>query len=309
MQNPQILNALPGHAGIYSLIIGVDGEFSEPTFTEVWVYEPPTASIVSSIDEICCGDSIQLTITATGDGPYTTLISGIETSPLTIEFSESMHNFWIHPTISTKCTLMSIANKGCSGTVTGLSDINIIVNPLPEINLYASGVEQVEKDFFICVYDTLSLVLNLPNTDLLWSDGTLHDTIHLWTSGISFDYRPMWVSATNKTTLCSITEEFNVFFTFTSCSYGLLDNEAENTFLLYPNPAGEFLNIRYRNPESGCDKIQLFDIFGRLMDEFTLPHSKEHELTINVSHLPKGIYLVKISNGNSLKIKKLVIGE
>ncbi|MDY0342273.1 MAG: T9SS type A sorting domain-containing protein [Lentimicrobium sp.] len=259
-----------------------------------------SASPLASPDTICVGSATTLFALPSGGNTagysYQWLINGIQLSEQpTVEVS---------PASTTIYTLVM-----SDGFNTIERQVKVTVHSLPVIIISAPGIQQTGKDLFVCVYDTLSLILNMPNTDLVWSDGSLHDTLYLWTSGISFDYRPMWVSATNKTTRCSVTEEFNVFFTFTSCSYGIEESDVDNSIQLFPNPAGSWLTIRLQHPEAGGGEIQLFDVFGRLMDKFMLPGSGEHDLTVNISHLPKGIYLVRICTGLSVNVKKLVIGE
>ncbi len=258
------------------------------------------ASPLASPDTICVGSATTLFALPSGGNAtgytYQWLINGIPFSGQPI--------IEVSPEGTTLYTL-----RMADGFNTIERQVQVIVNPLPVITIYTPGFEQSGKDIFVCVYDTLRITLNMPHTDLVWSDGTLHDTIYLWTSGITFDYRNMWVSATNKATGCSVTEAFNVFFTFTSCSYGLPESEIKNSIELFPNPAGSWLNIRQLYPEPGDGEIQLFDLFGRLMDKFILPGSEIHDITLNVSHLPKGIYLIRIFTGQSVHIKKLVIGE
>lgn len=259
-----------------------------------------SASPMASPDTICFGSGTTLFALPSGGNSsayvYQWLLNGVPfSSQPTVE---------VTPVASTTYTL-----KMGDGFNSVERLVQVIVNPLPVINIYAPGIEQQGNNLMVCVYDTISLALNLPNTDLLWSDGSLHDTIYLWTSGISFDYRPMWVTATNRTSRCSATEEFNVLFTFTSCSYGLEENRTENTIQLFPNPAGTWITIRQMHPDVLGGQIQLHDVFGRLMGEYLVPASAEHDLTVDVSHLPKGIYLVKIRLGKTIQVKKLIIAE
>ena len=54
----------------------------------------------------------------------------------------------------------------------------------------------------------------------------------------------------------------------------------------YPNPTTGLINIEYEKP---IDKIQVFDNIGKLV---LTPSEK----TFNISHLPQGVYFLKINN-------------
>jgi len=77
-------------------------------------------------------------------------------------------------------------------------------------------------------------------------------------------------------------------------------NYFSNDFNLFPNPASDFINIKF-NSDAGCKaSLQLFSTNGQLI------YNCDHEMLfeknvkkINISFLPKGIYYVHIFN-NSL---------
>ncbi len=58
---------------------------------------------------------------------------------------------------------------------------------------------------------------------------------------------------------------------------------------LYPNPAKTVLNI-----ENATEDVQIFDITGRLL--INVENKETNLLQINVSHLSKGMYFVKVGN-------------
>ncbi|GAB1405967.1 hypothetical protein MASR1M74_31490 [Lentimicrobium sp.] len=129
-QNPQIPNAQFNNAGIYSLVITVGNQTSDPTSTEVFVYNPPTATI-SGTTSICIGDSTKLTINATGVGPFRATYAAGSGLPVVVNFWQSPHSFWVKPTTTTTYTLTSIMNNACAGTVTGSSTVTVKQRPAP----------------------------------------------------------------------------------------------------------------------------------------------------------------------------------
>lgn len=130
-QNPQIPNVQFSNAGIYSLAITVGGQTSDPTNTEVFVYDPPTASL-SGTSSICVGDSTKLTITATSVGPYrATITSGVGGLPQVLNFWQTPYSFWVHPTTTTTYNITSIMNNACAGTVSGSATVTVKQRPSP----------------------------------------------------------------------------------------------------------------------------------------------------------------------------------
>jgi hypothetical protein len=72
---------------------------------------------------------------------------------------------------------------------------------------------------------------------------------------------------------------------------------------IYPNPANEVVNISFSNlPEIGTEII-IMDVNGREIVRRTIENMNE---TINIQHLPGGMYLVKIKLNNNFKIQKLI---
>ena len=71
-----------------------------------------------------------------------------------------------------------------------------------------------------------------------------------------------------------------------------LDDGWVRTFLPYPNPVDEWLNV----PTKGVrTDIQVFDLNGSLILSETVSEKEVHKL--NVSSLKAGIYLLSVCNG------------
>jgi len=77
------------------------------------------------------------------------------------------------------------------------------------------------------------------------------------------------------------------------------------TFKLYPNPA--ITNVNLQLPENTPltkAQIELYSSSGRLLHK-AKPSSHFHK--IDVAHLPKGLYLVRLWDGESWNVEKLVV--
>ncbi|MDR0835542.1 MAG: T9SS type A sorting domain-containing protein, partial [Tannerella sp.] len=77
------------------------------------------------------------------------------------------------------------------------------------------------------------------------------------------------------------------------------------TINIFPNPVENELFIR---SEQQIEKVVILDISGRVVVStgLTTVGVTEHSQSINVSHLPKGLYFVKIFAGNQSITNKII---
>ena len=81
----------------------------------------------------------------------------------------------------------------------------------------------------------------------------------------------------------------------------LVEDVKKNKFLIYPNPATNFITI---SAEENIEQIAIFDIKGSLI------FSKSYQLnntSINVSDFAKGVYTVKIISKENSSVQQLII--
>lgn len=94
----------------------------------------------------------------------------------------------------------------------------------------------------------------------------------------------------------------------------IVDNPAsvgENSlanFSMFPNPSEGFLNIRFEQLEEQEVKVQMYDMRGRTVKEFSYNNSNgRFSETLDINSVSSGIYLVKVMNGTKSTIKKLIV--
>ena len=78
----------------------------------------------------------------------------------------------------------------------------------------------------------------------------------------------------------------------------------ENNIVVYINSTKDLLNITTVN--SGFGEIKLYSMSGELVLVKDVDFSKGSEVEIDVSRLPKGVYVVKINDGNGIFSKKIL---
>jgi hypothetical protein len=73
---------------------------------------------------------------------------------------------------------------------------------------------------------------------------------------------------------------------------------------IYPNPAKEKLTVEFVRSFNGNANLELFNLIGARVIDKTLSDIKTE---VDISVLPKGIYFIKIGNGDSKYFKKIIL--
>ena len=82
----------------------------------------------------------------------------------------------------------------------------------------------------------------------------------------------------------------------------------EEAVFVYPNPAKEFINVEFSGLSDENISIEIIDVFGKVVQK----ENRKNEngiFNLNVRSLAAGYYLLKISSGNSVIQKKIIISE
>ena len=82
----------------------------------------------------------------------------------------------------------------------------------------------------------------------------------------------------------------------------------EETIFVYPNPANEFINVEFSGLNDENISIEITDVFGKVVQK-EISKNENQMFNLNVSSLAAGYYVLKISSGNSVIQKKIIISE
>ncbi|HVO74561.1 MAG TPA: T9SS type A sorting domain-containing protein [Ignavibacteriaceae bacterium] len=77
----------------------------------------------------------------------------------------------------------------------------------------------------------------------------------------------------------------------------------------YPNPFNPTTKIKFGLPKPGLTKITIYDLLGRIIQ---IPVNKEleagfHEINIDATNFPSGVYFYKIQSGDFVYTKKMIL--
>ena len=76
---------------------------------------------------------------------------------------------------------------------------------------------------------------------------------------------------------------------------------------MFPNPAKENLTIKLQNSSNANCTVDIVNAIGQTVQTNSLGNDSEILNTISISNLASGMYLVKITLGNKVSVKKLII--
>jgi hypothetical protein len=82
----------------------------------------------------------------------------------------------------------------------------------------------------------------------------------------------------------------------------------EEAIFVYPNPAKEFINVEFSGLNYENISIEITDVFGKVVQK-EISKNENQMFNLNVSSLAAGYYVLKISSGNSVIQKKIIISE
>jgi len=87
----------------------------------------------------------------------------------------------------------------------------------------------------------------------------------------------------------------------------IANSESANEYItVYPNPAKEYINIDLSKLHGETSHILITDLTGKVLDKMIIS-SESSLLTISLSQLPKGLYIVKLQNGDKCYNEKFII--
>ena len=84
-----------------------------------------------------------------------------------------------------------------------------------------------------------------------------------------------------------------------------VDEQSLLNLSLYPNPASNIINLSIENLSNVELKIELYDVIGRL-NKTVNTIFENNKASLDISKLTRGIYIVKVTNGNEVSVKRFV---
>jgi hypothetical protein len=178
-------------------------------------------------------------------------------------------------------------------------NVNVIVNPIPVINLGPS-------DTTVCIYDTLTLDAGNPGCNYYWSNGATSQFIRVGTTGIGFDVQTYSVRVINAYA-CADSATITVSFAFAACT-GIEEEIGDARIRIFPNPNHGHFTIAAQNMTKDLS-FTIETLTGQTVHSGSIQASStgKSEKNIDLTVLPKGIYIVRIKGDPVMSVKKIII--
>ncbi|MGZ4156978.1 MAG: T9SS type A sorting domain-containing protein, partial [Bacteroidia bacterium] len=91
------------------------------------------------------------------------------------------------------------------------------------------------------------------------------------------------------------------------CS-GIVSNDANADISVYPNPTNGMVNISIRNADFSEMKISIIDIQGKMVyNSFESAITSGYKKEISLTGIAKGVYYIKFTTANDVKVHKLIV--
>lgn len=79
---------------------------------------------------------------------------------------------------------------------------------------------------------------------------------------------------------------------------------------LSPNPASSVVNLQFENPVVGGFSVEVYTVLGTRILHYTFNEPEGTRVVVlNTATLADGIYLVRVTQGNSSTVKRLKIQQ
>ncbi len=176
-----------------------------------------------------------------------------------------------------------------------------------------SGLLPVSSINFSAVKQNNEVLLQWQNTS---ESNLLHYEVERSSNGINFentgtitarnaagtnDYQltdnTLWTSELRYYRLKMV--DYNGKFTYSPVAR--LNNKAQNSISVYPNPVADAFTIQWNGNRLLNSTAKLLDASGKMIQAITI---KNNNQTVDISNVSKGIYLLQLEDGTALKIIK-----
>jgi PKD repeat protein len=201
--------------------------------------------------------------------------------------------------VTTNCTGLLYDNGGPSANYNNNANGTVVIAPTGAVNVgitFTAFNTEAGYDF-VTIYDG-------PNTSA--------PVLGLY-SGITLPNGGLPIVSTGSALTVRFNSDgigtFSGFEASWACStnVGLAKDQNSANFEVYPNPTSGLVNLRLMNTADDDYQVEVTNLLGQslLVKKISLSDSKEQQL--DLSSMAKGVYFIKIRNGKSSGIRKVVL--
>lgn len=298
LRTPVLNNVTPTQAGTYTVVVFAGTCASKPGSTDVVVNAIPAAPSLSSLPAtglVCAGDSIML---------FANFVSGATyewTGPA--GFGSTQQNPVLRNT-NTANTGTYTARMTKNGCESAAAQISVTVNETPQTSTIF-GPDTV-RNFETHTYQVSGDVGSIFNWVMLGgtqqSGGTTNTISILWGGGGNGFVR---VRETNNTGCRGPLQQQNVFVRNTTG----VEEINQPTWSVFPVPAQDELFVQPITALTGKATVKLFNTLGQLQQQSNIELSGTDPVTVPVSTLANGVYMMQLQHNGSVRTLRIQISR
>ena len=141
-------------------------------------------------------------------------------------------------------------------------------------------------------YDNVSKGVNIYNTENLISSYTT----------------TTWDSASSSWIQSNGSDQQDRFYYESYVGAGVSNvNMQASAVQLYPNPAGNYMNIAISNTDNKALTLAVYDMNGKQYKQWQTPAGNNYNATVPVNELPAGNYIIEVTNGTTQTTKQFSV--
>ena len=81
-----------------------------------------------------------------------------------------------------------------------------------------------------------------------------------------------------------------------------------NSLAIYPNPASDVLYLELNQNNLKQVRVDIIDVKGQILQNYKYPtNGNQFKENIDISRIPKGIYILRVGSDDNVNYLKLVI--
>jgi len=79
-------------------------------------------------------------------------------------------------------------------------------------------------------------------------------------------------------------------------------------FAVFPNPAGDYINVSLSNEQTNEGTLGLFNMNGQVLMQQAISIDRSTQIIpFNVQDIPGGFYIVKVQTNEGIAVKKVIL--
>ena len=273
--NVTLANSAIADSGLYIISVTLGNCTSIPDSFRVIINALPASPTVSaSRDTICISDTAQVCVSGTFDHyQWNTVLQGNSGDTTQCIYVLNAGDYYLTVTDT----------NGCSTTST------------PHLQVYtypATSVSIVVQGDTLSSFGATSYQWILNDTDIAGANSSIYIAKRTGNYSVRIVDHNGCISTSSSTYVVV---------------NGIADIISTRYLDIYPNPASTILNVRYSGPVEGNCTLALFDILGNKLMEQPLYFNVAGNRQLDVSYLPRGMYLLQLQTADQFVTEKIAI--